>query len=270
MPPTRHDFEWQLQRILGEAARDGRAYIEVEAGNLHRAVGGYPSRGNHRMPVCCSVMRAAARPGDIIVREPASGTGATLIRFRLPRGESERSAHRPPEDPNQPKDISRSVPSSEPSQPSYSGALAPAIGRIALISCVKKKQEVRSVARDLYISTFFRLTRTYAEEHSDAWFILSAEYGVLHPDRVVEPYERTLNKMSRQERAAWGERVRNQLERVLPSGAQVCLLAGELYRQPVESFLRHRGHSVAVLMRGLGIGKQLHWLKVATGERDVS
>jgi hypothetical protein len=192
-----------------------------------------------------------------------------LIRFRLPRGEGEESAHRQPEDPIRPIDASAAVSSPESSKRA-SFAQAAVVGRVALISCVKGKQKVRAAARDLYTSAFFRLMRTYAETHFDAWFILSAEYGLLHPDRVVEPYERTLKKMSREERAAWGQRVRDQLEQVLPSATQVCLLAGESYRQPVEPFLHHRGHSVVVPMRGLGIGKQLHWLKVAMGERDVS
>jgi hypothetical protein len=41
---------------------------------------------DHRMPACCSVMRAAMRGGDQIVHAPPSGQGATLrIRDQLPR-----------------------------------------------------------------------------------------------------------------------------------------------------------------------------------------
>src|SRR5205085_10099713 len=96
MPPTRHDFESQLRRILSEAAERGRPDMEIEAGDLHRAVGGYPSRdGNHRMPMCCAVMRAAMKPGDTIEWEPTSGQGPRLrIRFTLPRCEDDESLRR--------------------------------------------------------------------------------------------------------------------------------------------------------------------------------
>lgn len=45
-------------------------------------------RRNHRMPVCCRVMRAAVAPdaGDVILGEPPSGQGASLtVRYVLPR-----------------------------------------------------------------------------------------------------------------------------------------------------------------------------------------
>jgi tetratricopeptide (TPR) repeat protein len=73
-------------RGLGRALeRAGRTFEDVVSGDLHRAVGDYPGPG-HRMPLCCSVMTRAMRPGDRIVAEPPSGKGATLtIRYRLPR-----------------------------------------------------------------------------------------------------------------------------------------------------------------------------------------
>lgn len=51
-------------------------YLHVQAGELHRAVGGYPG-ADHRMPTCCDAMRAAMRPGDVIVHRPPKGRGAT-------------------------------------------------------------------------------------------------------------------------------------------------------------------------------------------------
>ena len=132
--------------------------------------------------------------------------------------------------------------------------------RIALVSCVKSKQSLPAPARDLYTSPLFRGMRRYAETHADSWYILSAEHGVLPPDKVTAPYERTLNTMRRQEREVWGERVRAQLLELLPLESEVILLAGKRYREPIETFLQHRGHVVTVPMKGLGFGKQLSWL----------
>ncbi len=136
--------------------------------------------------------------------------------------------------------------------------------RVALVSCVKQKRDSAASARDLYLSQLFRSLRQYAEMHADAWYVLSAEHGVLRPDQVVEPYERTLNKMPRRERVAWAQRVQQQLLEILPPDAEVILLAGLRYREEIEPFLRKRGFSVSVPLEGLKIGKQLQRLKQVT------
>jgi len=137
--------------------------------------------------------------------------------------------------------------------------------RVALVSCVKTKRKSAAAAQDLYISPLFNGLRRYSELNSDFWYILSAEHGVLYPDQIVAPYERTLNAMPKCERLAWAERVQQQLLKVLPVGAQVIVLAGERYRQFVIPFLQHHGFSVDVPMKGLGFGPQLHWLKEQNG-----
>jgi 5-methylcytosine-specific restriction protein A len=85
--PTAEDFKLELHRMMLGAMKEGRVFAEVSAGELHRRVGDYPG-SNHRMPVCCQVMRAALAldAGDVIKAEPPSGQGASLtIRYVLPR-----------------------------------------------------------------------------------------------------------------------------------------------------------------------------------------
>jgi hypothetical protein len=78
MPPTAWDFQNRLLAILNGARQSGQPYVDVESGNLHREVGGYPDPDD-RMPVCCEVMRRLMRAGDAVVKEPTSEQGATLI-----------------------------------------------------------------------------------------------------------------------------------------------------------------------------------------------
>jgi len=83
--PTSVDFQDELDRFLQTARQQSLNEIKVKSGDLHRKVGGYPSN-NHRMPVCCQVMRENMRLGDQILAAPPKGDGATLvIRYRLPR-----------------------------------------------------------------------------------------------------------------------------------------------------------------------------------------
>lgn len=102
--------------------------------------------------------------------------------------------------------------------------------------------------------------RRYAEHHAEAWFILSAEHGVLAPDELVAPYEKSLNKMRKAERLVWAERVQQQIIKVLLPGTKVIFLAGKRYREDIVPFLTSKGFSVEVPMKSLAIGSQLSWL----------
>jgi len=78
-------FHTALTKALAVAEREGFSAVEVRAADLHKKLGGYTGT-DHRMPVCCEVMRQAMKPRDKVVDSPRSGQGAGLtIRYRLPR-----------------------------------------------------------------------------------------------------------------------------------------------------------------------------------------
>lgn len=133
--------------------------------------------------------------------------------------------------------------------------------KVILVSCVKSKRTSASAAQDLYTSDLFLSMRTYAQQNADQWFILSAEHGVLRPDEVIAPYEKTLNKMLKAERLEWAEKVQCRLLELMPPDASIVVLAGERYREGIVPFLGARGYSVEVPMTGLKFGFQLRWLK---------
>ncbi len=85
MPLTESDIQNELNNILLLAQNKSIPFVDVKSGDLHRRIGGYPSY-NHRMPICCSVMKNHMKTGDIILHEPPSDQGASLIiRYKLPR-----------------------------------------------------------------------------------------------------------------------------------------------------------------------------------------
>ena len=103
--------------------------------------------------------------------------------------------------------------------------------RLALVSCVKLKAAEPRSAKDLYVSPLFRALRAYAEASADKWYILSAEHGLIHPEAVIDPYERTLLKMKSAERHEWAARVSSALGQIIQPGDEVIMLAGERYRE---------------------------------------
>lgn len=85
VPPNARDFKAGLFSIFREYEQIDEKYVDVEARYLHKLVGGYPGK-NHRMPVCCRVMRDEMGPEDCEVEAPPKGVGASLkIRYKLPR-----------------------------------------------------------------------------------------------------------------------------------------------------------------------------------------
>lgn len=81
--PLADDFRAELDAQLRRAKARGADWMEINSGELHRKVGGYPGP-NHRMPLCCEVMRARMQNGDSVLLEPPSGAGASLtIRYLL-------------------------------------------------------------------------------------------------------------------------------------------------------------------------------------------
>ncbi len=92
------------------------------------------------------------------------------------------------------------------------------------------------------------------------WFILSAKHGLLDPERMTEPYDKTLNTMSAAERREWAETVMDALHPRLARVRVVVIFAGEVYRKYLEPELRRRGIEIQVPMEGLRQGEQLAWL----------
>lgn len=133
---------------------------------------------------------------------------------------------------------------------------------IVLISCVSKKLTHRAKAKDLYISTLFKLNLKYAEKlNPDDIFILSAKYGLLPLDREIEPYEQTLNNMCSSDIKTWAYLVLEQLNSVCSiDETEFIFLAGDKYRKYLLSHMKH----FQIPLKGLRIGEQLQKLKELT------
>jgi hypothetical protein len=111
----------------------------------------------------------------------------------------------------------------------------------------------------MYTSPWFIKARQFVESQGSPWFILSAEYGLVEPASEIDPYERTLNTMSAQERRDWAQRTFDQLVPRLAHVRRTVVLAGMRYREFLLPRLTSLGQVVEVPLAGLRIGEQLHW-----------
>ena len=123
---------------------------------------------------------------------------------------------------------------------------------IGLVSCSKQKLDRPCPAGELYTaSPLFRKARAYCERHYDAWYILSAKHGLLHPDAVIARYDLTLKRMPTAQRRAWGQRVSEQLRQLGPH---------TFFAHAGRQYLEHlSGVAVVNVLAGRTIGQRLRW-----------
>lgn len=81
--PKTDDFKTEIERLKTYARAEGKNFIELVSADIHKTVGGYPSK-NHRMATCCTTMYSLMKTGDEIISSPPKGKGSSLkIRYYL-------------------------------------------------------------------------------------------------------------------------------------------------------------------------------------------
>ncbi|WP_446218666.1 DUF6884 domain-containing protein [Micromonospora sp. IBHARD004] len=132
---------------------------------------------------------------------------------------------------------------------------------IVLVGCSKTKAGTPRPARVFYQSPMFERRRRYAEARSRAWYVLSAEHGLVHPDALLEPYDVALADQSEDYRRAWAQWVVAKLRRVEGDlrGRVIEIHAGEAYAAPLLPLLRAAGAGASQPTLGLRLGERLSW-----------
>ncbi len=133
------------------------------------------------------------------------------------------------------------------------------MAKIVLISCVSKKLNHEAKAQDIYISPLFKMNLKFTKSFNpDKIFILSAKYGLVDLDKEIEPYDKTLNKMSSAEKRLWAENILVDLAKVSNLDKdEFIFLAGENYRKYLIPYIKN----YKIPLKGLSIGRQLQYLK---------
>lgn len=140
--------------------------------------------------------------------------------------------------------------------------------KIALVGCGKSKLDRAAPARELYTGNLFAAARAWAETFADRWFVLSAKYGLVDPDTVIEPYDLKLSSLSREERERWAEWTSAQVREIAPDDDTYSLvigLAGGDYLDALQNYGNGlwRWRMKEPLERK-EIGERLAWFKRST------
>ena len=147
---------------------------------------------------------------------------------------------------------------------------------IALISCVSQKAAFPSKCKDLYISPLFKKTWEYnvKVDRPEGVFILSALHGLIKYDKVIEPYDKTLLDMSKEEALEWAEKVKKQIIETFETNGRKLedynfkIYAGSKYYENLLDFFPNKelvfgklpiGKRLGALTSALKSGKKINW-----------
>lgn len=129
---------------------------------------------------------------------------------------------------------------------------------IVFISCVKTKRKERCAARDMYISPLFKKQLAYAQSlHPKSIYILSAKYGIIELDEIIEPYQMTVNDMPDETRKMWALHCYKQLrDKGVDFNSRAVFLCGKNYHGYLSRFFPN----AETPLEGLSFGRRLQFL----------
>ena len=111
---------------------------------------------------------------------------------------------------------------------------------VFLVSCGRRKRCFAVPAKELYVSARFQRARASVEATGPPWFVISAEHGLLDPDEIIDPYDKTLKGATLEARRQWAEKVKRQMDKYLPDGEIIVILAEEDYYKDLTTYLKKR------------------------------
>lgn len=148
------------------------------------------------------------------------------------------------------------------------------LNRIVLIGCGKAKRDEPAPARELYTGSLFKKRLEYAESTGRTWWILSAKYGLIHPDQEIKPYDLTMKDLAWVDQAAWIVCVLHEILNGLGDttekrGLTLEFHAGADYIDDLHDAALAVGFNTWWPVKGLTQGKLMKWYTEATSRNNI-
>ena len=136
------------------------------------------------------------------------------------------------------------------------------MAKVVLLSCTKSKTKHAAPAQELYsASPMFQKTLEYGKSlKPDKMYILSAKHHLVPLTKTLEPYDKTLKEMPKDEKEKWGEETVKQMKSsgINPEKDQFIFLTGSEYMKPLAKYIPDS--NIEKPMEGKRFGERLKWL----------
>lgn len=128
---------------------------------------------------------------------------------------------------------------------------------LGVVNCGGTKLAHKAPAKEIYKSSYFQAKREFCEEVMDEWIILSAEYGILQPDEVIEPYDKSLETLTSGEIEEWKAEV---LDYPYEDYTVVEILLSSDYYEPLKEDFDQMDVPISTPLVRMGIMHQVEFL----------
>ena len=136
------------------------------------------------------------------------------------------------------------------------------MAKVVLLSCTKSKTKHAAPAQELYsASPMFQKTLEYGKSlKPDKMFILSAKHHLVPLTKTLEPYDKTLKEMPKDEKEKWGEETVKQMKShgINVDKDHFIFLTGSEYAKPLQQYIPEK--NIEKPMDGRRMGERLQWL----------
>lgn len=136
------------------------------------------------------------------------------------------------------------------------------MAKVVLLSCTKSKTKHAAPAQELYsASPMFQKTLEYGKSlKPDKMYILSAKHHLVPLTKKLEPYDKTLKEMPKDEKEKWGEETIKQMKSsgINPEKDTFIFLTGSEYMKPLAKYIPDSNTEKP--MEGKRFGERLKWL----------
>ena len=136
------------------------------------------------------------------------------------------------------------------------------MAKVVLLSCTKSKTKHAAPAQELYsASPMFQKTLEYGKSlKPDKMYILSAKHHLVPLTKTLEPYDKTLKEMPKDEKEKWGEETIKQMRSagINPEKDTFVFLTGSEYMKPFNQYIPDS--NIENPMGGKRFGERLKWL----------
>ena len=120
---------------------------------------------------------------------------------------------------------------------------------IAVVSCASKKADYTCSAYEMYsVSNTFKTQAELASKMYDKYYIMSAKYGIISPDKEIEPYNLTLhtkrlttgNLITEEAKIELKSKIKKQLDYLISEGCEIDFHLSNDYYNLLSS--KHQNH----------------------------
>lgn len=129
---------------------------------------------------------------------------------------------------------------------------------LIITSCSKSKKETSAIASEFYTGQFFRSIKKFAINNSFDFKILSAKYGLVSMNDLIEPYDIKLRIKSNIKSIQ--SKISESFSEIIQKYDKIIFIMGKVYLSVFEKFLSNKNISYFVDHRGIGGFNQIGFI----------